>query len=934
MPAHIASLTAELRTDTDWVAVARPRLSWTVETSEPGWIQSSAELQHGDEVVRLEGRHSVLVAWPFAPLAPGESAQVRVRAVATDGNETPWSEPLTLRSAVAAQWCARPIALARPDKPAQPVLFRHPFEIDRPLRSATLYWTALGVVEASLNGHLADDLVLSPGWTSYRERLVYETSDVTSLLTPGENVLGLSVAGGWYTEEYHVLTTPRRFYGDQPRAIAQLVLEFDDGSTRALATGDEGWRATPGPIIDSGIYAGEHQDARRAHVGWDAPGFDDTTWAPAIVVDEPLPVVEARMAPPTREIEQMPVRAVSRTPSGRLLLDFGQNLVGRLRVRVAGPAGTRITLRHAEVLDDGELALRPLRLATATDTFTLAGTGIEEFEPRFTFHGFRYADIDGWPGEFDPSDVEAVVLGADLRRTGWFEASDPLLERFHENVVWTLRGNYLAVPQDCPQRDERLGWTGDTQLFAPTAQFLFDCHAFLRSWLRDLALEQHRLGGLVPLFAPDVVPGFTDRGPVAAWGDAIAIVPRVLADDSGDATLLREFYPGMRAWVDLVLAQRDTDGLWASGRQLADWLDPGAPPNAPSRGRTDTDIVATAYLIHTTRLTAAIARELGENDDADRFDAAAEASRQAFVETYVTPAGRMMCDTQTAYALAIAFDLVTDETLRSRVGERLAQVVRRDGFHIATGLVGTAVIAPALTKAGHLDVAERLLFQPESPSWLHPVRVGATTVWERWDGLREDGSLNPGAMVSFNHVALGSVAAWLHTDVAGLTALEPGYRRVRIAPSPLRRLTHARARHLTPYGPVESGWARTRDGLRVDAVIPPNTTATVALPDGTEHEVGSGSHSWTVDEAPVAAPRPVNLESSMADLADDEHAYRAFHATLAGRPNAFLAQAVRANALYTPGRSIRDALVFADPATLVAVADAFEAAARQTQEVP
>ena len=938
VPPRVASLTAELRTDSSAVATPTPRLTWTVATDRPGWRQAWAELRRGAEIVRLPGRDSVLVDWPFAPLTAGERTEVEVRAGSTEGHETPWSEPLALWAAFAPAWVAKPIALADPVRAAQPALLRTTFEIDRPVRAATLQWTALGVTDASLNGSPVDDLVLTPGWTSYRERLVYETSDVTALIRDGENAIGLALAGGWYTEEYHVLTAPKRFYGDQPRALAQLRIEFEDGSARTIATGD-GWRACgDGPIVSSGIYAGERVDARLGVPGWDSPGFDDSAWAAASVVDEPLPVPEPRMAPPVREIERMPVRAVSRTASGRVLLDFGQNLVGRVRLRVRGPRGTVVTVRHAEVLegsfDEGaELALRPLRHAAATDSFTLAGTDAEVFEPRFTFHGFRYVDIDGWPGAFDPAEflsgaVEAVVLGSDLRRTGWFEASDPLLDRFHENVVWTLRGNYLAVPQDCPQRDERLGWTGDTQLFAPTAAFLFDCHAFLRSWLRDLALEQRRLGGLVPLFAPDVLPGFSDRGPVAAWGDAIAIVPQVLADSSGDASVLAEFYPGMRDWVDLVLSHRDAEGLWTSGRQLADWLDPNAPPNAPSRGRTDTDIVATAYLVRTARLTADIARQLGHHADADRIAAEAEASRRAFVEAFVTPTGRMMCDTQTAYALTIAFDLVDDARVRGLLGERLAFVVRRDGYRIATGLVGTAVIAQALTATGHHDAAERLLFQTESPSWLYPVTVGATTVWERWDGLRADGSLNPGAMISFNHVALGSVAAWLHADVAGLSAAEPGYRVVRVAPRPLDRLSHARARHDTPYGPAESAWERIEGGLRVRAEIPPNTSGLIDLPDGRRLEVGAGVHEWIVAETDAASPPVrVTLESSMADLADDPAAHRAFFDALAARPNRFLAGAVSANALYTPGRGIRDALVFADDDTLAAV-DAALAAAR------
>lgn len=932
MTARIDSLTAELRHDSAVVAVPRPRLSWTVESEEPGWLQTWAELRSGGETVRVDGRDSVLVDWPFAPLTPGETREVQVRAVSTSGTQTAWSVPLDVTAGFTDSWVAAPIALPDPERPAQPALLRTTFAIDRPVHRAVLYGSALGAADWSVNGAPADDTVLTPGWTSYRMRLVHEYADVTAHLHEGENVLSARLAGAWWTEQYHVLTAPRRFYGEQPRLTGQLHIWFTDGTERVVAT-STGWRAWgDGEIVDSGIYDGEHVDARREPHGWQKTGFDDRAWPAATVVDEQIPAPEPRMAPPVRRLQTISVQRVSRTASGRVLLDFGQNLVGRLRLRVAGPAGAVVTLRHAEVLEGefdagAELALRPLRRAQATDSYTLAGDGVEQWEPRFTFHGFRYADIDGWPGEFDPASVEAVVVGSDLRRTGWFDSSHELLNRFHENVWWTLRGNYLAVPQDCPQRDERLGWTGDTQLFAPTASFLADGHAFLRSWLRDLALEQRRLDGLVPLFAPDVLPDFADRGPVAAWGDAIAVIPHVFAQASGDATLLAEFYPAMRAWADLVLAQRDDDGLWSSGRQLGDWLDPAAPPNAPGRGRTDTELVATAYLARTAALVAQVAAAVGETGDSVRFTTAAAEVRTAFRRAFVSSGGRMVCDTQTAYALAIAFDLIEEPELRRRVGDRLADVVRRDGYRITTGIVGNAVLAPALSAAGHHDVAERLVLQTDSPSWLYPVTVGATTIWERWDGLRPDGTLNPGAMISFNHVALGSLAEWLHGVVAGLSAAEPGWRTVRIAPRPLRDLDWAHAEHDCPYGRVAARWERTGGSVRVSAIVPANTTAHVELPDGTVHEVAAGAHEWTYREPAATVRQPVTLDSSMAALADDAEAHRAFFTALESRPNRFIAGAVRANALYTPGRSIRDALIFADEPTLDAVAAALAGAA-------
>jgi alpha-L-rhamnosidase len=922
--ASIASVRAELRDDSAWVAVARPRLSWTVATDQVMWEQAWAEVRCGDEIVRLESAESVLVPWPFAPLAPGDRRRIAVRAASTQGTTTEWSRDLAVDAAFTADWTGRPIALADPDAEARPVLLRRTVEVVRPLKRALLFHSALGFADYAVNGAAVDDGVLSPTWTSYRLRLVHETSDVTALLRMGTNALTARLAGGWFTEKYHVLTRPKRFFGDQPRLVAQLRLEYDDGSVEVIPT-DDTWRAIADPVtLASGVYDGEHADARGEIEGWDAADFDDSTWPHAVVTDDPVPTPEARMSPPAVRWRILPPLSVSPAASGAPILDFGQNLVGRLRIRVRGAAGTILTLRHAEVLDEGELALRPLRLAKATDSYTLQGGGEETWEPRFTFHGFRYAQIDGWPGEFDPRDVDAVVIATDMPQTGTFKSSDERLNRFHENVVWTARGNYIAVPMDCPQRDERLGWTGDTQLFAPTAAFLFDCEAFLLSWMRDLALEQEQIGtGVVPLFAPNVLPDFANRGPIAAWGDAIAIVPRVLTDSTGDLSLLSEFYPAMRKWCDALLRARDDDGLLTAGRQLGDWLDPNAPPNAPARGRTDTDLVSTAYVVKTLRIVADIAASLGDSAEAERLAAAAEVSRRAFVDTFITPAGRMMCDTQTAYAVAIAFDLIDDSVLRKRVGDRLAEVVRRDGYHIATGLIGTSVVSEALTATGHINDAERLLLQGESPSWLYPVSVGATTVWERWDGLKSDGSLNTGAMVSFNHVALGSVAAWLHERVAGLTSEAPGYRRIRIAPVPLRGLSHARVRHVTPYGPAESGWTRNDGDIRIHAVVPPNTQATVILPGGATHHVASGTHVWDVTDT---APRPraaVTLDSSMADLAEDPEAYAQFYAALEASPNRFVANAVRANAIYRSTLRIRDALVFADAATLDSVATAF-----------
>ena len=918
--ARIATLRAELRDDTTMVATPAPRLTWTVETDEPSWLQASAELRSGAETAVFEGRDSVLIEWPFAPLAPGETRAVQVRVTGEGGGETPWSAPLEVTAGFLGDgdWIAQPIGLADPEREAQPFRVRTAFELAAPVRRATLFWTALGVAEPEVNGAAVSDDVLAPGWTSYRDRLVHESVDVTALLKPGTNVLGARVAGAWYTEKYGFFDFAHRVYGDQPSFLAQLRVEFDDGTTATIAT-DGAWRADGnGPVVASGIYAGEHQDLRLADPDWSTPAYDAAGWSPVRVgADahpgyENVPVPEARIAPPVRRIDALPVAEVLAAPSGALVLDFGQNLVGRLRLRVAGPAGTRITVRHAEVLDEGELALRPLRNSASTAHFDLAGDGVETLESTFTFHGFRYAQIDGWPGEFDPSAVEAIVLHTDMTRTGWFTSSHELLDRLHENVVWGMRGNFLSIPTDCPQRDERLGWTGDLQVFSPTASFLYDCDGFLTSWLRDLALEQAREGGNVPLVVPAALPSFGGPAPVAAWGDAATVTPWVLHERFGDRGILIAQYDSMREWVEAVLAV-STDGLWAHTFQLGDWLDPAAPPDKPGQAKVDSDIVASAYLARSLRIVADTAALLGKTPDAERYAALAETSRAAFVAEYVTPAGRMMSDAPTAYALALEFDLVTDAVVRTRLARRLAELVRGGGYRIGTGFVGTPLVTDALTEGGHLDAAARLLLQTENPSWLYPVTMGATTVWERWDSLLEDGSVNPGEMTSFNHYALGAVADWLHRTVAGLAPDEAGYRRIRVAPRPLHELDHASARHVTPYGPASVAWRRAGASIVVTAEVPPNATAIVDLPGGEPFEVGSGDHEWTVDDrAPRVAGGGFTLDSTTASVIDDPRAYRALLDTLAEH-DPDRADTVRRETLWSEARTVRQALLFTPP---------------------
>jgi alpha-L-rhamnosidase len=712
------------------------------------------------------------------------------------------------------------------------------------VRTARLYLSAHGVCEVEINGARVGTDVLTPGWTPYGERLRYYTYDVTDLVTPGANVIGGWLGDGWYRGRFGFDGGTRDLYGTDQSLLAQLEIVHDDGTTTVIAT-DLTWQSAPGPIITSGLYDGEVFDARLHDSSWSTPGAAGQAWQPVTVGVRDPATLFAATGPAVRCTEERTAVAVTPKGPGRYLLDFGQNLVGRLRIDVTGPAGTTVRLRHAEVLQDGELATGPLREARATDEYTLRGGGAERWEPRFTLHGFRYAEVDGWPGELAADHVMARVYHSDMRRTGWFDCSDERINRLHENVVWSMRGNFVDLPTDCPARDERLGWTGDLQIFAPTAAFLYDCAGLLDSWLTDVAVEQLP-DGTVPWYVP-VIPGgpeWTPIRPGAAWGDVTTLTPWLLYERFGDIGLLHRHYAAGKAWVDLVTRLAGPDRLWDNGFQLGDWLDPAAPPDDPAGGRTDPYLVATAYFARSASRLAAAAQVLHHNEDARTYRTLATEVAAAFTRRYVTDGGRLTSDSPTAYALAITFDLLDDD-LRKAAGQRLAKLVEADGYRIATGFVGTPLICDALTDTGHLDAAYRLLTQTQCPSWLYPVTMGATTMWERWDSMRPDGTLNPGGMTSFNHYALGAVADWLHRVVAGLQPESPGYSSIRFRPRPGGGLTRASARHETRYGTAAISW-RIQDGLlHTEMVVPPGCRATVELPGHGPYAVGEGRHERT-----------------------------------------------------------------------------------------
>jgi alpha-L-rhamnosidase len=724
------------------------------------------------------------------------------------------------------------------------------------LTAANLTVTALGVVELELNGQPVSPDVLTPGWTSYEWRIRYRSYDVTSLLPqPGEPaVLGASLGNGWFLGRigFHGLL---KAYGEELGLLAELQLTYADGYVQTVVT-DDSWRTGPSPTTDNQIYDGQTIDANRDQPGWSSPGFDASSWVGVHPVEFDHGLLTAPIGPPVVRQESIKPVEVIKSPSGKTLIDFGQNLVGWLRFRLAGPAGQEITIKHAEVLENGELGTRPLRSAKATDRFVLSGKEFL-FEPTKTFHGFRYVEVDGWPGELTlesaaEAGLEAVVVSSDLRRIGTFECSDELVNQLHSNVVWGQRGNFLDVPTDCPQRDERLGWTGDIAAFAPTAAYLFDVKDFLADWLRDLRAEQLAAGGRVPYVAPDVIkfrPGRAEQdnggqSVTAIWGDASVWVPWTLYEAYGDPAVLADQYDSMVAHVEAIEKLLSDNGVWDTGFQFADWLDPDAPPDKPADAKADKGVVATACAYQSAKLLSQAALVLGKEDDHQRFAAFADQLKRAFNEVYVDGQGVVHSDCVTVYALAIHFGLL-DAQKTEFAGNRLAELVEKAGYRVATGFAGTPFVTWALSETGHTGAAYKLLLEKENPSWLYPVTMGATTIWERWDSMLPDGSINPGSMTSFNHYALGAVADWLHKVVTGINPADPGYRTIRIAPQPGGGLSYAKSTLITPHGEVGSSWRLDGDELSLDVTVPNGTTAEVQLPGREPEQVSGGTHHFT-----------------------------------------------------------------------------------------
>jgi alpha-L-rhamnosidase len=857
---HANHLKCEHRRNPLGVDTACPRLSWVLDSDERGQKQSAYQILVAGSEEDLRTEENVLwdsgkvtsdrsfgVEYGGQELRSGSRYVWKVRVWDGLGNSSPYSKPAAWEMGLleSSDWTGKWIGLGEGaagdfEPPAgeefDDVLLglapcpylRKEFVLEGAVRRARLHATARGVYELHLNSQRVGDDALSPGWTDYDKRIQYQTHDVTEMLQEGRNALGGILGDGWYAG--FVGMDPKRrgaHYGTRPQLLVQLDVEYADGTRESIAS-DDSWKSSLGPIEFSDLLMGESYDARKEQEGWDKPGFDDSGWWPVNSEDDPG---DARLvAEPnqgvrvTREIK---AKDITQSKSGTYVFDLGQNMVGWLRLRVRGEAGDRVKLRHAEELNlDGTIYTANLRTARQTDSYVLKGGGEEVFEPHFTFHGFRYVEVTGYPGEPPLDAITGCVVHSAAPPSGSFECSDTTVNRLQSNIVWGQRGNFLSVPTDCPQRDERLGWMGDAQVFVCTACFNMDVSAFFTKWMVDVDDAQSPEGAF-----PDVAPllrglsmlDLSNGAP--AWGDAGIIVPWTVYRTYGDTRIVERHYDAMGRWMEY-LREVNPDLLRTErlGNNYGDWL-------APEGDYTPKDLLATAYWAYDARLMAEMAGAIGRRDDARGYEELFRGIKEAFIAAYVFSDGRVKGDTQTCYTLALYMDLLPAE-LREAAAEYLVEAIAREDWHLSTGFVGVGYLCPVLTETGHTDVAYRLLNNDTYPSWGYTIRQGATTIWERWDGWTEDKGFQSPNMNSFNHYSLGSVGEWLYRHVAGIDQ-EPrssGYKHIVIHPHPGGGLTSARAEYDSVRGRIASEWEVVDGMFQLIVTIPANTTATVHVP--------------------------------------------------------------------------------------------------------
>jgi alpha-L-rhamnosidase len=831
----------------------KPRFSWKISSAVKNTLQTNYEIRLGKTAVlgskpfwtSSKGvEQSILIAYDGPELGSKTKYFWQVRVKDNHGNTSAWSAVQYFQTGLKpADWTAKWISVEGKDTSKISPLFRKEVSLTKSVRSAMIYMTAKGLYEANINGKRVSDHYFAPGWTSYRKHLQYQVYDVTSSLKKGANAIGVTLGDGWYKGRIG-FGGQHNFYGDTRALLLQLEVEYTDG-TKETINSDESWKSSNGPIMASDVYDGETYDARREKKGWSAAAYqEDASWKTVRIIQKGTEQLVGMSGPMVKKHETFKALKIFKTPQGETVVDFGQNLVGWVMLRAKGPAGTKITLSHTEVLDKaGNFYQENLRSAKAQDHYILNDGEAQVFEPHFTFQGFRYVRVEGYPGELKLDDLTGVALYSDMEATGKFSTSNPLLNQLQHNIQWGQKGNFVDVPTDCPQRDERLGWTGDAQAFAATAAYNMDVAGFFTKWLKDVKADQTPTGAI-----PHVVPNVMNdnESGAAGWADVGTVIPWDMYVLYGDQRILEVQYESMQKWVGFITSKSKND-LWNTGFHFGDWL--FYRPNDDNDGRaavTDKYMIAQTFYAHSTQLLINAAKVLGKKEDVEKYTKLLDNIKAAYVKEYMTPNGKLVSNTQTAYVLALQFDMLP-ESLRQQASDRLVANVRDYGNHLTTGFLGTPYLCHVLSRFGHEDVAYDLLMQETYPSWLYPVKMGATTIWERWDGIKPDGSFQTPDMNSFNHYAYGAIGDWMYKNVAGINAVSnaPGYKEILIQPIPGGKLTSASGELNTSYGAVKSSWTLIDGLFKLDVTVPANAKATVVLPkSGKKEQIGSGNYHF------------------------------------------------------------------------------------------
>jgi len=849
---RVDNLICEYKINPIAVDAANPRLSWKLITQDRNIQQTYYEIRVGTNAVSLTKGQDLI--WTSGKIPSDESAHVyyggpmltsrekcywQVRVWNNKNQVTPWSMVnfwkmgLLKQEDWSAKWIQDNYVSDTTGGPSP--MFRKAFKLDHKIRAAHLYITAHGVFEAQINGKRVGNDYFAPGWTSYNKRLQYQVYDVTSLLKRGDNATGVTIGDGWYRG--YTYNRKKNVYGKKLALLYQLEIVYTNGK-REVITSDKSWKVAYGPIRSSSFFDGEVYDARKEKNGWSDPLYKDATWD-TVKTDESIKSnLITTVGPTVKKHEKFLPLKVFTTPAGEKVIDFGQNLVGWVQFKLKAKTGDTIHLFHAEVLDQkGNFYTKNLRTAKQEITYVFKSDSAESYEPHFTFQGFRYMKVVGYTGPLDSTNMAAYALYSDMAQTGKFSTSNPLINQLQHNIQWGQKGNFVDVPTDCPQRDERMGWTGDAQAFCRTATFNMDVAGFFTKWLKDLSADQHK-DGAVPYVVPNVLDSVSSAA--SGWSDVATIAPWTIYLAYGDKQVLQQQYESMKAWVGYIQLH-SRNYLWDTGNHFGDWLFYAGTNYEDGAALTDKNLIAQAFYAYSTQLLVNAAKILHRGDDVQKYTQLLYNIKKAFQSEYVTPNGRMISGTQTSYVLALNFDLLP-ENLRESAAKRLVNNIQDYDEHITTGFLGTPYICHVLSRFGHTDIAYDLLMKESYPSWLYPVKHGATTIWERWDGIKPDGSFEDPEMNSFNHYAYGAIGDWMYRVIAGINTDEtlPGFHRIIISPHPGGKLTSAQAELETLYGKVKSAWSIDSGIFTLDVIVPPNATAEIVLPSVTDQITESG----------------------------------------------------------------------------------------------